>query len=427
MILSCRCCGSQKIKSVVSLGFTPLANALLTKEQLDQPEEKYPLDLVFCEDCTLVQIVETVPPEKLFCRYFYNSSISQTTLDNAKEITGRLIDRMKLKPFGEPGFSTVVEIGSNDGYLLKNYVEKGIKVIGIEPAENIADKANKSGVRTINGFFNESSARKLVGGGSKEIDSKRVGWIFHADLIHANNVLAHVADLHGVIEGIKILLAPDGMAVVETHYVRDLFDHCEFDCIYHEHLCYYSLHSIQKLFSLHGMDMVYAERIPIHGGSLRVYFQRSDGPKSYDSPEVVNAMLAEEIDWGIKKIAKYRELEYKIVLLKRALLESLGKMKSVGKKVIGYGATAKSTTLLNYFGIGTETLDYMADATPDKQGKFTPGTHLPIYSPKSLMSTLPDCALLTAWNFVEEIVKKETPYRESGGKFLIPIPEVKII
>jgi len=427
MILSCRVCGGNRIKNILSLGFTPLANALLTKEQLDQPEEKYPLDLVFCEDCTLVQIVETVPPEKLFSNYFYNSSISQTTLKNAEDLVEYLIKQRNLKPYGEKDFSCVVEVGSNDGYLLKNYVKHGIKVIGIEPAENIADKANKAGVRTINGFFNEKTARQLVGNGSKEIDSKRVGWNFHADVIHANNVLAHVADLHSVIEGIKILLAPDGVAVVETHYVRDLVDQLEFDCIYHEHLCYYSLHSIKELFELHGLALVDVERIPIHGGSLRVYFQREDGPKSYNNPLNIENRLTNEREWGVKRIGTYRNLESRIIELKKSLWEVLDERLWRNEKIVGYGATAKSTTLLNYFGIDNSVLDYMVDATPDKQNHYTPGTHIPIYSPESLMSTLPNCALLTAWNFVDEILAKEEPYRKAGGKFIVPIPELKTL
>lgn len=423
MILKCRVCDSTNVKNIISLGFTPLANAFLTKDQLSQPEEKYPLDLVFCQDCTLVQIVETVPAQKLFSSYFYVSSISKTTLDNAKALTEKVVGMMNLD-----GSSVVVEIGSNDGYLLKNYVEKGIKVMGFEPAENIAKIANENGIRTFNTFFDVEKAEMLNGKldypNSKGIKGGDCN--FTVDVIHANNVLAHVSNLHSVIEGIKIILAPNGVAIVETHYVKDLFDHNEFDCIYHEHLCYYSVHSIKKLFELHGLTMVDVERIPMHGGSLRCYFQRADGPLQLKSDRVEQLLKAEESE-GLTKDYYYKQLYKNVVDLRNKLADLIIKLAMQGKKLVIYGAPAKSTTLLNYFGFDQGIVEYVVDATPQKQFHFTPGTHLPIYPPSMLAEEPPDYCLLLTWNFADEIIAKESVYRAKGGKFIIPIPELKIV
>ena len=419
MILKCRVCNSQNIKNVISLGFTPLANAFLTKEQLDQPEEKFPLDLVFCADCTLVQIVETVPPEKLFSSYFYVSSISQTTLDNAKALTEKVIGMMNLD-----GSSVVVEIGSNDGYLLKNYVEKGIKVIGFEPAKNIAEIANQAGIRTFNTFFDAENAQLLNSKLKIDLDVDKRSRNFTVDVVHANNVLAHVANLHSVIEGIKTILSPNGVAIVETHYVKYLFDHNEFDCIYHEHLCYYSAHSIKKLFEIHGLIMVDIERIPIHGGSIRCYFKHAE---TCLTKETVTDFLIEEENSGLLNIDHYRKLTQTVFELKKELREVTQFIKELKQKIVVYGAPAKSTTLLNLFGIDSSLIEYVVDATPQKQFHFTPGTHLPIYPPSMLATEPPDYCLLLTWNFADEIMAKESEFRAKGGKFIIPIPELKIV
>jgi SAM-dependent methyltransferase len=391
----------------------------LTKEQLGQPEEKFPLDLVFCQECTLVQIVETVPPEKLFTDYFYTSSISKTTLDNAKELTTKLIDRLKLDEK-----SVVVEIGSNDGYLLKNYVDKGIPVWGIEPAQNLAKIANENGIRTASCFFSEEKAKSFTGNG----DSTK-GWDIKADVVHANNVLAHVANLHSVIEGIKILLKPGGVAVVETHYVGDMIYGTEFDCIYHEHLCYYSLHSLEKLFENHGLVLVDVERLQIHGGSLRAYFQRVDGTLSLEDSgwKNVDELMSTEIKFGLTDYKIYKGFGKSVEEIKEQLLNGMKLIKKDGKKIAIYGASAKSTTLLNYFGIDSEMIEYVVDDTPSKQGHFTPGTHLPIYSSDKILETMPDFVLILTWNFAEEIMKKNEEYKKRGGFFIIPIPKVEVI
>ena len=408
----CRSCGNMEMLPILSLGQMPLANALLSREQLTLPEETFPLDLVFCPACTLVQITETVSPEKLFREYLYFSSFSDTVLQNAHEIAENLTLRCGLDKE-----SLVVEVASNDGYLLKNYMLKGIPTLGVEPALNIARVAEQNGIPTVREFFNTELAGQLQG---------QYG---AADIIHANNVVAHVADLHGVVQGMSILLKPEGVAVIENHYVKDLIDGVEFDSIYHEHLCYYSATSFRNLFALHGLTLVDVERLPVHGGSLRVYFQRTDGPRSLEKfgGTRVESLLTEEAGWGVDQFAFYKNFGQKLDRLRIELLDLLKKIKADGKHIAVYGASAKSATLLNYYGIGADVLDYVADRSTFKQGLFTPGTHLPILSPETLLEGQPDYVLLLTWNFAEEILKQQAEYRRRGGRFIIPIPELRVV
>jgi SAM-dependent methyltransferase len=403
--VACRACGQPGLEVVLSLGQTPLANSLLTVEQLAASERTYPLDLAFCPHCALVQITETVPPEELFRNYFYFSSFSDTMLQHAEAITRRLSQERGLG-----ADSLVVEIASNDGYLLQYYARAGIPVLGIDPARNVAQVAEERGVPTICDFFGAELAAQLAREGRT------------ADVIHANNVLAHVADLNGVVEGVSGLLKPDGVAVIETPYVKDMVDQLEFDTIYHEHLCYYSLPALTRLFRRHGLTIQDVERLAIHGGSLRVFAGRRQ-----EASARAQALLQEERDWGVEKSDFYQSFGGRVAHLRAALRDLLAALKAQGNRIAVYGASAKGSTLLNYCGIGRDSLDYVVDRSTVKQGLYTPGTHLPICAPERLLQDQPDYVLLLTWNFADEILSQQAAYRRAGGRFIIPIPEPRII
>jgi SAM-dependent methyltransferase len=389
----------------LSLGKTPLANALLTAEQLDQPELTFPLELVFCSECTLVQITETVPPEQLFANYLYFSSYSDTMLQHSKEVVERLIQQRNLT-----AESLAVEIASNDGYLLQYYAQAGVPVLGIEPARNIAAVANGKGILTLPEFFSKALADRLVSEGKQ------------ADVLHANNVLAHVAALNDVVEGIAAILKDTGIAVIEVPYVKLLIEQVEFDTIYHEHLCYFSLSALDHLFRRHSLSINDVELLPIHGGSLRIFVGKQIAPS-----QNVQQFLADEAQLEMLSAAFYTDFGVRVEKLRDNLRQQLQQLKAAGKRIAVYGASAKGSTLLNYLGIGSDLLEYVVDRSSVKQGRYTPGTHLSIYAPGKLIADQPDYVLLLTWNFADEILQQQAAYHERGGHFIIPIPEVRIV
>ena len=404
----CRSCGLGSLAPILSLGHTPLANALLRKEQLGKPEATYPLDLVLCTACSLVQITETVPAEELFGEYLYFSSFSDTMLTHASVIAARMVRERDL---GKRHL--VVEIASNDGYLLQYYKQAGVEVLGVEPARNIAIVAEEKGIPTVCEFFGAEVAARLAREGKR------------ADILHANNVLAHVSDLNGVVEGIATLLTPAGTAIVEVPYVKDLIKGTEFDTIYHEHLCYFSLTALVNLFSGHRLAIYNVEHVTFHGGSLRVF--ASLAAEVTNVNPAVDAMLEDEATWGVSDPEAYRAFSNDVVAIRESLRSVLGELKERGSTIAAYGASAKGSTLLNYAGIGAETLDFVVDRSTVKQGHYTPGTHLPIYPASRLEEVMPDYVLLLTWNFAEEILEQQAAYRAKGGRFVIPIPDVRLL
>ena len=405
--LSCRFCGAGLIRTFVDLGSSPLANDYLRDEDLARMEAFYPLRVFVCDRCLLVQLPSAVTPERIFHEYAYFSSYSTSWLAHAKAYA-----EMAVARFGLGRESLVVELASNDGYLLQYFREMGIPVLGIEPAANVAAEAARRGIPTRVEFFNEESARAMRGEG------------LEADLIVANNVLAHVPDLNSFVAGMRHLLRRGGTLTLEFPHLLQLISLNQFDTIYHEHLSYFSFHTAREVMRAHGLDVFDVEGVPTHGGSLRLYVRHAGSGRIEGR---VAEMEARERAAGLDGIDGYVSFEGRVWAAKRKLLEFLIRAREGGKRLAGYGAPAKGNTLLNYCGIRTDFLEYTVDRSPHKQGLYLPGTRIPIRAPETVFETRPDYLLILPWNLCEEITKQMAGIRGWGGQFILPIPEVKVV
>jgi len=404
---ACRSCGANGLRVFLELGQMPLPDALLHPEQVGGPEPRYPLDVAFCPSCSLVQILEEVEPEELFVdNYLYFSSFSEGLLRHSREHAFRLIEERGLG-----AESLVVELASNDGYLLKNFVERGVPVLGIDPAPDQAEAAEAAGVPTLREFFGADVARQLVAEGKR------------ADVIVANNVMAHTPALNSFVEGMSILLADDGVATIENTYIKDLIDHTEFDTIYHEHFCYFSCTAVDTLMRRHGLALVRVEHFPtLQGGTLRWWVAHSDAVE-----ESARAFLAAEQAEGLTDFGYYEAFGGRVESIRTDLLRLLRGLKQDGKTIAAYGAAAKGSTLVNYVGVGPELVDFVVDRNVHKQGLHMPGTHLPIRDPAALLEERPDFVLLLAWNYKDEVMSQQPDYLAGGGRFIVPVPAPQIV
>ena len=406
---NCRFCKNPLSTTFVDLGMSPLSNAFIRAENLSSMERFYPLHAFVCQSCFLVQLEEFESPDKIFNDYVYFSSYSESWLEHCKAYVDRMIER-----FGFNSRSFVVEIASNDGYLLQNFVRHEIPCLGIEPAGNVAEVAIQKGIPTRAVFFGRDTASKIIDEGQS------------ADLLIGNNVFAHVPNINDFVAGMKIVLAPQGVITLEFPHLLELIKHNEFDTIYHEHFSYLSLLAVEKIFAAHGLSVFDVEQLPTHGGSIRVYGQHSENTARPVQSSLAKVRELERLN-KLDQIATYTSFKAGVEAAKRALLSFMIETKESGKKIVAYGAAAKGNTLLNYCGIRQDFIEYIVDRNPHKQGLFTPGTHIPVFSPEKIVETKPDYILILPWNIRDEVTKQLSFVREWGAKFVVPIPTLQVI
>lgn len=402
----CRACDGEDLFLFLQLGPTPVPNGFLKAHHRHKAEKFYPLDVCFCKSCGLVQLAHVVSPKVMFKNYVYIPSTSKIMRDHFAKLS-----KDAVKKTGAKKDDLVVDVGSNDGTLLKSFHILGMRILGVDPAENLAKKANSEGVETIAELFTNDLAKQIKRNRGK------------ARIITATNVVAHIHDLHDFIEGIKSLLSDDGLLIVEFPYLVDLIENVEFDTIYQEHLSYFSVTPLDRLTKKHGVSLADVKRLPVHGGSIRVYISKL----MKSSSNRVKRLLNLEESKGLLNVDTYLNFRRKVDRVRHELVQLLWGLRLKGKKIVGYGASAKGNITLNYCRIGPETLDYIVDSIPYKHNKFTPGMHIPIYPEQKLLEDQPDYALLLAWNFADEIIEKQTEYRKKGGKFILMLPEVRIV
>jgi SAM-dependent methyltransferase len=407
MTHACRFCKRTLRFTFCNLGMSPLSNSFLKEDQLHSMEPFYPLHAYVCDNCFLVQLEEVESPQNIFSDYMYFSSYSDSWLEHCRNYAHLMQTRLGLDES-----SQVVEIASNDGYLLQYFAERGIPVLGIEPAANVAAAALEKGIPTLVRFFGVEAAKEMVAAGQR------------ADLLLGNNVLAHVPDINDFVEGMAIVLKPGGVITMEFPHLLRLMQNNQFDTIYHEHFSYLSLLSVERIFSAHGLQVFDVDELPTHGGSLRVYCRHADGGTVDDS---ILELRRIEADAGLGKLDTYAAFGDEVTATKRNLLEFLIAAKRDGRRIAAYGAPAKGNTLLNYCGIRQDFIDFTVDRSPEKQGHFLPGTHIPVYSPDKIFDARPDYLLILPWNIKDEIIGKMSGIREWGGKFVVPIPTVEVL
>lgn len=403
----CIACRSTGVEPFLDLGETALANKFLFPEEVTPDEPRYPLVVGFCHDCGHVQLVDRVPPAAMFEDYLYISSMSTTLVNHLGSLADDVVTRFGLGPA-----NLVVDVGSNDGTLLEAFAKRGVRTLGVDPARNLTALAQAKGIETLVAFFDEASAGRIVAGPGP------------ADVITATNVFLHIPELDGFMAGLRAALAPGGTFVVEAHYLGDLLEQRAFDTVYHEHCSYWSLTVADRMFRSYGFCVFDVARLPIHHGQMRMYVARIGECEPLPS---VARLKAEEAERGLTNFATFQAFAAEVRGIRDELTALLARFRREGKRTAAYGAPAKGSTLLTYLGLGPENIEYIADKSPLKQGRVTPGSHIPIVAPERLLADVPDYTLLLAWNFADEIMAEQAAYRDKGGRFILPVPAARIV